>query len=68
MLVNQASLSFDTVNITYVDPCFMDLLSVNIITLWFRNITNEGFDVSLHGQLTGTGPLDALITFVEPVT
>lgn len=47
-LVNQASLSFDTVNIT--------------------NITNDGFDVSLHGQLTGTGPLDALITFVEPVT
>ncbi|GJJ06156.1 hypothetical protein Clacol_000345 [Clathrus columnatus] len=47
-LVNQASLSFDTVNIT--------------------NVTNDGFDVSLHGQLTGTGPLDALITFVEPVT
>lgn len=33
-----------------------------------RNISEEGFDLSLHGQLTGTGPLDAEINFVEPVS
>ncbi|KAH7108191.1 hypothetical protein BKA62DRAFT_764259 [Auriculariales sp. MPI-PUGE-AT-0066] len=47
-LVNAASLSFSSANIT--------------------NIANDGFDLDLVGSLTGTGPLDALITFVEPVT
>jgi hypothetical protein len=32
-----------------------------------RNISNEGFDLSLKGSLTNIGPLDALITFTEPV-
>ncbi|KAI0370690.1 hypothetical protein BV20DRAFT_966193 [Pilatotrama ljubarskyi] len=32
------------------------------------NISDDGFDLSLKGALTGTGPLDAEITFVEPVT
>lgn len=30
-------------------------------------ISNSGFKLDLVGSLTGTGPLDALITFVEPV-
>ncbi|KAF8972948.1 hypothetical protein BDZ97DRAFT_1691577 [Flammula alnicola] len=32
------------------------------------NISNDGFDLSLKGSLTNVGPLDALITFIEPVT
>ncbi|KAF8160985.1 hypothetical protein B0H34DRAFT_699004 [Crassisporium funariophilum] len=32
------------------------------------NISNDGFDLSLKGSLTNVGPLDALITFTEPVT
>ncbi|KAI0773181.1 hypothetical protein BD413DRAFT_603560 [Trametes elegans] len=32
------------------------------------NISDEGFDLALKGVLTGTGPLDAEIAFVEPVT
>ncbi|RDX40651.1 hypothetical protein OH76DRAFT_1365915 [Lentinus brumalis] len=32
------------------------------------NISDEGFDLSLKGSLTGTGPFDAEIAFVEPVT
>ena len=32
------------------------------------NISDGGFDLSLKGALTGTGPFDAQITFVEPVT
>ena len=32
------------------------------------NISDGGFDLSLKGSLTGTGPFDAQITFVEPVT
>ncbi|KAF8894927.1 hypothetical protein CPB84DRAFT_1848428 [Gymnopilus junonius] len=32
------------------------------------NISNEGFDLALKGSLTNIGPLDALITFVEPLT
>ncbi|KAI0660249.1 hypothetical protein C8Q70DRAFT_914138 [Cubamyces menziesii] len=32
------------------------------------NISDDGFDLSLKGALTGTGPLDAEITFTEPVT
>ncbi|KAF9264250.1 hypothetical protein L218DRAFT_258531 [Marasmius fiardii PR-910] len=30
-------------------------------------ITNDGFDLALKGSLTGTGPLDAQITFTEPL-
>ncbi|TFK44582.1 hypothetical protein BDQ12DRAFT_661303 [Crucibulum laeve] len=32
------------------------------------NISDDGFDLSLKGSLTNVGPLDALITFTEPVT
>jgi hypothetical protein len=32
-----------------------------------RNISNEGFDLQLKGSLTNAGPLDALITFTEPL-
>ncbi|KAI0739355.1 hypothetical protein C8Q80DRAFT_1123812 [Daedaleopsis nitida] len=32
------------------------------------NISDDGFDLSLKGSLTGTGPFDAEIAFVEPVT
>jgi hypothetical protein len=31
------------------------------------NISDEGFDLSLKGSLTNVGPLDAEITFVDPV-
>ncbi|KAF5366756.1 hypothetical protein D9758_006521 [Tetrapyrgos nigripes] len=31
------------------------------------NISNEGFDLSLQGSLTGTGPVEAKIEFTEPV-
>jgi len=31
------------------------------------NITEQGFSLSLKGAMTGTGPLDALIEFPEPV-
>ena len=33
-----------------------------------RNISDGGFDLSLKGSLTGTGPFDAQIAFVDPVT
>ncbi|KDQ27871.1 hypothetical protein PLEOSDRAFT_1112748 [Pleurotus ostreatus PC15] len=32
------------------------------------NVSNDGFDLSLQGSLTDAGPLDALISFTEPVT
>ncbi|EPQ57376.1 hypothetical protein GLOTRDRAFT_120580 [Gloeophyllum trabeum ATCC 11539] len=32
------------------------------------NLSDDGFDLSLKGSLTDIGPLDALITFTEPVT
>ncbi|KAI0321180.1 hypothetical protein OF83DRAFT_1280620 [Amylostereum chailletii] len=32
------------------------------------NISNTGFDLALEGSLTNIGPLDAAISFVEPVT
>ncbi|RPD52194.1 hypothetical protein L227DRAFT_623401, partial [Lentinus tigrinus ALCF2SS1-6] len=32
------------------------------------NISDDGFDLALKGSLTGTGPFDAQIAFVEPVT
>ncbi|KDR75403.1 hypothetical protein GALMADRAFT_553913 [Galerina marginata CBS 339.88] len=31
------------------------------------NISNDGFSLALKGSLTNVGPLDALITFLEPV-
>ncbi|KAH9835153.1 uncharacterized protein C8Q71DRAFT_764402 [Rhodofomes roseus] len=31
------------------------------------DISEDGFSLSLNGSLTGTGPLDALIEYVEPV-
>ncbi|CAA7259257.1 unnamed protein product [Cyclocybe aegerita] len=38
--------------------------SESIIT----NISNDGFDLALKGSLTNIGPLDAVISFPEPVT
>ena len=38
------------------------------LTVSHSNISDQGFDLSLQGALTGTGPLDALIEFTEPVT
>ena len=32
------------------------------------NISNDGFDLALLGSLTNIGPLDAQITFTEPLT
>ncbi|KAF7301181.1 hypothetical protein MIND_00682600 [Mycena indigotica] len=32
------------------------------------NISDEGFDLSLQGSITNIGPLDATITFVDPLT
>lgn len=42
------------------------VLTVNIANI--TSVTNTGFDVSLSGSLTGTGPFDALIEFTEPLT
>ncbi|SPO24995.1 probable conserved hypothetical Ustilago-specific protein [Ustilago trichophora] len=42
------------------------VLTVNIANI--TGVTNTGFDVSLSGSLTGTGPFDALIEFTEPLT
>ncbi|KAL0580357.1 hypothetical protein V5O48_000210 [Marasmius crinis-equi] len=46
-----------------VDGAELAFKSANII-----NIANDGFDLELKGSLTGTGPLDAQIEFVEPLT
>ncbi|KAG7446409.1 uncharacterized protein BT62DRAFT_931852 [Guyanagaster necrorhizus] len=46
-----------------VDASVLQFLEADI-----SNISNDGLDLSLRGSLTGTGPLDALITFTEPVT
>ncbi|KAH8119480.1 hypothetical protein DFH11DRAFT_1722990 [Phellopilus nigrolimitatus] len=46
-----------------VDQATLTFTEANI-----TNISNDGFDLALKGSLTGTGPLDAEITFVEPVT
>lgn len=46
-----------------VDDSVLIFTTVEII-----NITNEGFDLSLKGSLTNVGPLDVLITFVEPAS
>ncbi|THH12496.1 hypothetical protein EW146_g7640 [Bondarzewia mesenterica] len=52
-------------------PIVQDLVSGASLSFSEANITNisdDGFDLSLRGALTGTGPLDAEITFTEPVT
>lgn len=66
-LVDQSVLSFTEANITFV--CWHYSLSSksNVLTNP-SDITNEGFSLSLKGSLTDTGPLDALITFTDPVT
>ncbi|KAI0668274.1 hypothetical protein C8Q78DRAFT_1081656 [Trametes maxima] len=46
-----------------VDQANLTFSAANI-----TNISDDGFDLSLKGALTGTGPLDAEIAFVEPVT
>ncbi|KIK68835.1 hypothetical protein GYMLUDRAFT_34828 [Collybiopsis luxurians FD-317 M1] len=46
----------------FVDQAELSFSEANI-----TNITNEGFSLSLKGSLLNTGPLDALITFTEPV-
>ncbi|KAJ1032418.1 hypothetical protein NDA16_000444 [Ustilago loliicola] len=42
------------------------VLRVNIANI--TSVTNTGFDVSLSGSLTNTGPFDAFIEFTEPLT
>ncbi|OBZ73242.1 hypothetical protein A0H81_06855 [Grifola frondosa] len=52
-------------------PIVQDLVDAATLTFSEANITNisdDGFDLSLRGSLTGTGPLDAEIAFVDPVT
>lgn len=65
-LVNGATLAFDQANITYVSTTY--LISTLVVDYCDRDITNEGFQLSLQGSLTNVGPLDALIEFVDPVT
>lgn len=45
-----------------VDNAILEFTEANI-----TNISNNGFDLSLKGSLTNIGPLDAEITFVDPV-
>ncbi|KAI0821788.1 hypothetical protein BC628DRAFT_1341231 [Trametes gibbosa] len=52
-------------------PIVQHLVDQANLTFNAANITNlsdDGFDLSLKGALIGTGPLDAEIAFVEPVT
>jgi hypothetical protein len=65
-LVNGATLSFNQANITYVSTTY--LISTLVVDYRNRDITNEGFQLSLQGSLANFGPLDALIEFVDPVT
>jgi hypothetical protein len=65
-LVNGATLAFDQANITYVSTTYS--MSTLVVDYCYRDITNEGFQLSLQGSLTNVGPLDALIEFVDPVT
>ncbi|CDO73852.1 hypothetical protein BN946_scf185016.g9 [Trametes cinnabarina] len=46
-----------------VDQANLTFSAANI-----TDISDQGFDLALKGALTGTGPLDAQITFTEPVT
>ncbi|CDR88214.1 uncharacterized protein SPSC_03875 [Sporisorium scitamineum] len=52
-------------------PIVQNIVNEAVLTVDIANITsvtNSGFDVSLSGSLTGTGPFDALIEFTEPLT
>ncbi|KAE9401586.1 hypothetical protein BT96DRAFT_918717 [Gymnopus androsaceus JB14] len=52
-------------------PVAQELVDQSVLSFTEANITditNEGFSLSLKGSLTDTGPLDALITFTDPVT
>ncbi|KAK0241921.1 hypothetical protein EDD85DRAFT_820884 [Armillaria nabsnona] len=52
-------------------PIAQNLVDASILQFTeadISNISNDGLNLSLRGSLTGTGPLDALITFTEPVT
>ncbi|KAA1471743.1 hypothetical protein DENSPDRAFT_133322 [Dentipellis sp. KUC8613] len=52
-------------------PIVQDIVNQAVLSFSAANITNlanDGFDLALRGSLTNTGPLDAEITFVEPVT
>lgn len=52
-------------------PIVQDIVQQAVLTVTTANITgitNAGFDVSLQGSLTNTGPFDALIEFTEPLT
>ncbi|KAJ3838704.1 hypothetical protein F5878DRAFT_725102 [Lentinula raphanica] len=46
---------------------FVDNAQLSFSLANISDISNEGFSLSLKGSLTDTGPLDALITFTEPV-
>jgi hypothetical protein len=46
---------------------FILVLLVILIHSRCSDITDSGFSLSLAGALTGTGSLDAEITFVEPI-
>ncbi|KAJ3868577.1 hypothetical protein EV359DRAFT_77557 [Lentinula novae-zelandiae] len=46
----------------FVDNAELSFNQANI-----SDISNEGFSLTLKGSLTNTGPLDALITFTEPL-
>ncbi|TFY72142.1 hypothetical protein EVG20_g865 [Dentipellis fragilis] len=51
-------------------PIVQDMVNQAVLSFNAANITNlanDGFDLALRGSLTNTGPLDAEITFVEPV-
>ncbi len=52
-------------------PIVQNIVDQAVLTVAIANITsvtNSGFDVSLSGSLTGTGPFDAQIEFTEPLT
>jgi len=45
-----------------VDEAVLTFIQANI-----TNLSDEGFDLSLAGSMTNIGPLDAKISFPEPV-
>ncbi|KAJ3518119.1 hypothetical protein NLJ89_g70 [Agrocybe chaxingu] len=65
-LVDGAVLSFNESVITFVVILFLTF--EQMFTPQTRNISNDGFDLALKGSLTNIGPLDAVISFPEPVT
>lgn len=46
----------------------VDGANVSFTEANITNISNDGFDLALLGSLTNIGPLDAQITFTEPLT